>query len=304
MNERGNYAFIDSQNLHVAIRELGWRLDFNAFRTYLREQHNVVKACIFIGYLEENAELYSELAGFGYELFYKKTIKSRDGTVKGNVDTDLVLQAMIELPNYDKAVIVTGDGDFASLAAHLLVTDKLACVLIPNRHRFSSLLKEAAEAHLVFLSDMREQLQQAAPEKKEDEKTVKPKTAAKPKAPKRVREPRRAKAKSQPVAKPAARVATPSPAGTAAPAKKKRTHRGRRGGRGRNKNKKTPTPVAGKAPAAAPSPVRPPAMGDRHRSGRSRGNRGGRNRGGRGGGKRRDSGPSEHMMSRVEDDPI
>lgn len=303
MTDRGNYAFIDSQNLHVAIRELGWRLDFNAFRTYLREQHNVVKACIFIGYLEENAELYSELTGFGYELFYKKTIKSRDGTVKGNVDTDLVLQAMIELPNYDKAVIVTGDGDFASLAAHLLMIEKLACVLIPNRHRYSSLLKEAAEAHLVFLSDMREQLQQAAPEKKEDEKTVKPKTAAKPRAPKRVREPRRVKARQQPAAKPVPRPAPAIQATTAVPAKK-RTHRGRRGGRGRNKNKKPQTPVAQKAPSAAPPPARHPALRDQNRGGRARGSRGGRSRGGRGGGKRRDSGPSGHIMSRVEDDPI
>lgn len=32
-----NYAFIDSQNLNLAIRTLGWKLDFARFRTYLAE---------------------------------------------------------------------------------------------------------------------------------------------------------------------------------------------------------------------------------------------------------------------------
>ncbi len=30
-----NYAFIDSQNLNLSIREQGWVLDFRKFRTYL-----------------------------------------------------------------------------------------------------------------------------------------------------------------------------------------------------------------------------------------------------------------------------
>lgn len=34
---QNNYAFIDSQNLNLSIREQGWILDFGKFRIYLRD---------------------------------------------------------------------------------------------------------------------------------------------------------------------------------------------------------------------------------------------------------------------------
>ena len=47
---------------------------------------------------------------------FKDTIELKDGNRKGNVDAELVLSAAaIEFINYDKAVIVSGDGDFACL---------------------------------------------------------------------------------------------------------------------------------------------------------------------------------------------
>jgi len=37
--KENNYAFIDSNNLNLAIQELGWKLDFKRFRIYLKEKH-------------------------------------------------------------------------------------------------------------------------------------------------------------------------------------------------------------------------------------------------------------------------
>lgn len=42
----------------------------------------------------------------GYVLVFKPTLELPDGTVKGNVDTELVLHAMIQYKNYDKAILV------------------------------------------------------------------------------------------------------------------------------------------------------------------------------------------------------
>ncbi len=56
-----NYAFIDSQNLNLAIRSQGLILDFIKFRKYLENQYNVTKAFIFIGYVPENQDLYTGL---------------------------------------------------------------------------------------------------------------------------------------------------------------------------------------------------------------------------------------------------
>lgn len=62
-----------------------------------------------------------------------------DGTVKGNVDADLVLHTTIEFSNYDKAIIVSNDGDFRSLIEYLYKQNKLYRVLVPNKH-YSRLL--------------------------------------------------------------------------------------------------------------------------------------------------------------------
>lgn len=56
---QNNYAFIDSQNLHLSIKSLGWSLDNGRFRRYLQEKYAVTKAFIFIGYVAENNKLYT-----------------------------------------------------------------------------------------------------------------------------------------------------------------------------------------------------------------------------------------------------
>src|SRR3990167_8103550 len=109
---RNNYAFIDSQNLNLSIRELGWALDFSKFRKYLSDRFAVVKAYLFIGIVPTNQSLYTYLQNAGYVLVFKPTLFLPGGKVKGNVDAELVLHAMIEYVNYEKAVIISGDGDF------------------------------------------------------------------------------------------------------------------------------------------------------------------------------------------------
>ena len=136
-----NYAFIDSQNLNLSIRSLGWELDFARFRVYLKEKYGVTKAFLFIGFVEGNNDLYVSLQSAGFLCIFKPTLEYKDGTTKGNCDAELVLHAMIEYPNYAKAIIVTGDGDFYCLAQYLLEKDKLFALLIPNRLKFSALLK-------------------------------------------------------------------------------------------------------------------------------------------------------------------
>mgnify|MGYP006204103551 CR=1 FL=1 len=67
----------------------------------------------------------------------------REFAVKGNVDTDLVLYAAArEFNNYDKAIIVTGDGDFLSLLEFLDNKNKLGKIIIPNKVRYSQLLNK------------------------------------------------------------------------------------------------------------------------------------------------------------------
>lgn len=136
-----NYAFIDSQNLNLAIRGLGWKLDFKRFRIYLREKYTVTKSFLFIGYVRGNESLYASLQDCGFQCIFKPTLELPNDVVKGNVDAELVLHTMIQYSNFDKAIIVSGDGDFFCLAQYLLEQDKLLKVIIPDQNRYSGLLK-------------------------------------------------------------------------------------------------------------------------------------------------------------------
>ena len=153
-----NYAFIDSQNLNLSIREQGWVLDFARFRVYLADKYGIVKAFVFIGYLRENEPLYTSLRKDGYSLVFKPTLLLPEGGVKGNVDAELVIHAMIEYANYDKALIVTGDGDFYCLVEYLLKKNKLLNLMIPNQKKYSSLYR-IIRPEMVFMNGLRGKLE-------------------------------------------------------------------------------------------------------------------------------------------------
>lgn len=180
------YAFIDSQNLNLGTQRMGWKLDWRKFRKFLLDEYNVTNAFMFIGYMAENEQLYEYMHELGFLIVLKPTLdvaaihpdeetaaeiaahtpeqakakKEADEKekvpIKGNIDADLVLYAMKEFPNYDKAIIVSGDGDFFGLAEYLDQQGKLAYILTPN-WQYSSLLK-SFEAKIIRLDQLRRQL--------------------------------------------------------------------------------------------------------------------------------------------------
>ena len=157
-----NFAFIDSQNVNLAVKDQGWVLDFSRFRKYLQDKYKVEKAYLFIGFLSGNQFLYTYLQKAGYIVIFKPTLiyKDKEGKeqAKGNVDADLVLQAMLDYNEYDKAVIVTSDGDFYSLVKYLYKNGKLRCVISPYIKTCSVLLKKTAREKIVFMDNLRQKL--------------------------------------------------------------------------------------------------------------------------------------------------
>jgi hypothetical protein len=83
MQSDNNYAFIDSQNVNLSIRDLGWRLDFKRLRKYLEDKYKIAKAFIFIGYVATNQSLYTSLQKDGYILVFKPTFNCRPAKLKG-----------------------------------------------------------------------------------------------------------------------------------------------------------------------------------------------------------------------------
>ena len=166
------YAFIDSQNLNVSVQKFGWKMDWRKFRKFLTDEFSVTEAYMFIGYMPENESLYEQMHEAGYMVVLKPTfdmtkpqpelnedevVKPEDKKpVKGNIDADLVLWAMKEMSNYDKAIIVSGDGDFYSLIEYLETKGRLLHLLAPSGHY--SQLYNAYEKYIVRLDQYRRQL--------------------------------------------------------------------------------------------------------------------------------------------------
>ena len=95
------------------------------------------------------------------EALHKEPLKEgeeehKKPATKGNVDAELVLYAMKELPKYDKAIIVSGDGDFYCIVEYLAEQGKLLHLMAPN-WKYSSLLKPY-EQYVVRVDEFKRQL--------------------------------------------------------------------------------------------------------------------------------------------------
>ena len=150
------YAFIHSQNLNLGVQSQGWKLDWRKFRQYVRNKYKVTKAYMFIGHVAGNESLYAFLQESGFILVFKPTLDHRvkdKVIVKGNVDAELVLHAMIQYKSYTQAIIVTGDGDFHCLIEYLEEKKKLLKILVPT-NRYSSLLRKFNQKHYIVRIDL------------------------------------------------------------------------------------------------------------------------------------------------------
>lgn len=144
-------------------------MDWRKFRRYLREKYNVTKAYMFIGYVQEFEDLYKQMHEAGFLVVLKPTSdltktngeeqgKDEDKKfIKGNTDADMVLWTMKEIRNYDKAILISGDGDFHGLIEYLISQNKLLNVMTPN-WQYSHLLKEF-ESYIVRIDKLRGELE-------------------------------------------------------------------------------------------------------------------------------------------------
>ena len=113
---------------------------------------------MFLGYIPTNDSLYELLQKAGFILKFKPVIPDEIGKPKGNVDADLVLQAMIDIDNYDKAIIISSDGDFYSLIRHLYANNKLKMVMSPYIKTCSTLLKKEAREKIIYMDNLQNKI--------------------------------------------------------------------------------------------------------------------------------------------------
>jgi uncharacterized LabA/DUF88 family protein len=89
----------------------------------------------------------------------KKLIKPAMQRYKSDCDSFITLQIMLDTHIYDKAVLITSDGDFDNLVKWLLLKDKLKLIFAPCRNGCSWLLKSAGKGKIGFIDDHRDELE-------------------------------------------------------------------------------------------------------------------------------------------------
>ncbi len=143
-----NLAFIDAQNLHMGTAKKDvdpWKIDLQRFRRYLLEKYHVQTAYYFLGFVQEvNQDLYEEIQSAGFVLVFREHNAAMIGKKKGNVDSDIIFHIMKRLykrEDFNKIVLVSGDGDYKMMVDFLIEEDRFAKILLPNKKFASSLYK-------------------------------------------------------------------------------------------------------------------------------------------------------------------
>ena len=153
--DQKTYAFVDGANLHKGVAEQGWAVNYRRFRKWLFEKLKVQKAFLFIGLVPGNSRLYTSLQEAGFILIFKPTVSDIDGKVKGNCDADMVLNMVSGAyeNKFDKAVLITSDGDFYS-TVEFLQKRKMLTRIVSTSLKCSILLKRT-NASITYMGEIR-----------------------------------------------------------------------------------------------------------------------------------------------------
>jgi len=129
-----------------------------------KDKYNINEDYYFIGYVvERNQDLYNILQKSGFLVVFKEHNENLKGKKKGNVDTDMVFSIMKEIINkedldkpeinFDKIVLVSGDGDYKKLVNFLIERGIFRKILFPNSEFASSLYKSLGSEFFDYLDN-------------------------------------------------------------------------------------------------------------------------------------------------------
>ncbi|HBM45756.1 MAG: hypothetical protein UT05_C0002G0086 [Parcubacteria group bacterium GW2011_GWF2_38_76] len=163
-------VYIDGANLHQGIMSLGWDLDYDRFYVWLKDKYGVDKIYIFIGLVSKYKNLYTKLQESGFTLVFKETICGEEGKIKGNCDANLVLKVASDFyeNKFDKAIIVSSDGDYADLLDFLNKKGSFRILLSP-RNKCSYLLRKQ-NIPILYLDTQRNKIEKTAQKEKAPDK--------------------------------------------------------------------------------------------------------------------------------------
>lgn len=147
-------VFIDAANIIHCYEDTQWKIDLKKLKKWFEAKCTLVGIYYYSAFFEESTRqqsFFEMLSRKGFILRIKKIrkITNDDGTItlKGNCDTDIVVDAVSRMKDYDTAVIMSGDSDFVSLV-HLLEGNGKKVIIVSTRWHVAKDLIQAASFYV------------------------------------------------------------------------------------------------------------------------------------------------------------
>jgi uncharacterized LabA/DUF88 family protein len=152
INRYKTYAFVDASNIIYGAKAEGWFIDLKKLIIYLQNKFKAKRVFFYYGKDSKNPkkeQFLKKLESFGYILKVKE-IKRFGSTSKANCDVDLTMDMLLLADEYSKAIILTGDGDFAPLFSHLISKKKEIIIISSPKRTAKELRRLVGDKHIDF----------------------------------------------------------------------------------------------------------------------------------------------------------
>jgi len=154
------YVFIDAANIFYAQRTLKWKVSYEKLKKYFQRECDVGKMFVYIGTDPHNPKQKKcldmlEINGYIVRTKQIKQIRIAKGVYqwKSNFDVELALDMMDGLSEYDTAVLLSGDSDFALVIIRVKSHGKRVIVMSAKYHVSRELLERAKYVNLKKVRD-------------------------------------------------------------------------------------------------------------------------------------------------------
>jgi uncharacterized LabA/DUF88 family protein len=127
----------------------------------LRHKYHVEKAFYYLGAFDlAHQDMYANIQSYGFITLFREHSAKLTGRKKGNVDTDIVFDVMrsiCENDDFDKVILVSGDGDYKRMVDWLIERERFLKLLLPCKDYASSLYNRLEPKYYDYIDrpDMR-----------------------------------------------------------------------------------------------------------------------------------------------------
>ena len=144
------YVFVDAANIFYTQRTLGWRISYERLRHYFKNECGKNSGKMFVYTATDSdrpqQKKFLDILGInGYIVRTKevKRIRITKGVYewKGDFDVELTMDVMDNIKEFDTAVLLSGDSDFAPIVRRMKENGKTVVIMSAKDHVSWELIK-------------------------------------------------------------------------------------------------------------------------------------------------------------------